>query len=77
MTDIILEIFRAINADTIVLILLFNPGVKDLNKIKGWKFFLGGFGLLFLGMLFDITDNFETLNRFIIIGGTDYQALFA
>ncbi|MBT8490740.1 MAG: hypothetical protein KJN62_06815 [Deltaproteobacteria bacterium] len=75
MSDIILEIFRAMIVGTIVLFLLFNPGIKQLKQIRGWKFFLAGFCLVFLGMLIDITDNFEILNRFIIIGDTQYQAL--
>lgn len=75
MTDIILEIFRAIIVGGIVIFLFFNRDIVNLNKIKGWRFFVGGFCLLFFGMLIDITDNFETLNRFIIIGDTEYQAL--
>ena len=55
--------------------LFFNRDFHQLNKIKGWNFFIGGFCLVFFGMLIDITDNFESLNRFIIIGDTPYQAL--
>jgi membrane-bound metal-dependent hydrolase YbcI (DUF457 family) len=75
MADLVLEILRAIIVGAIVMLLLFYPGFKQLNQMKGWKFFLGGFGLVLLGTLVDITDNFGTLNRFILIGDTVYQAL--
>ena len=75
MTDIIIEIFRTIIVGGIVMFLFFNRDFHQLNKIKGWSFFIGGFCLVFFGMLIDITDNFESLNRFIIIGDTQYQAL--
>ena len=35
---------------------------------------LGGFSLLLFGSVLDITDNFETLNRYVIIGDTAAQA---
>ena len=35
---------------------------------------IAGFGLLLFGSLIDITDNFENLNKFIIIGDTEIQA---
>ena len=75
MTDIIIEIFRTIIVGGIVIFLFFNHNIHQLNKIKGWNFFIGGFCLVFFGMLIDITDNFESLNRFIIIGDTAYQAI--
>ena len=34
-----------------------------------------GFILIFFGTLIDITDNFEELNRFVIVGDTEIQAL--
>lgn len=34
-----------------------------------------GFGLLAFGSLLDLTDNFEELNRFVVIGDTDTQAV--
>ena len=35
---------------------------------------IAGFGLLLFGSLIHITDNFENLNKFIIIGDTEIQA---
>ncbi len=37
---------------------------------------MAGFALIFFGMVIDITDNFDSLNKFIIIGDTKYQAFF-
>jgi hypothetical protein len=75
MTDIILEILRAAFVGSIVVFLLFNRNIKKLKKIKGWRFFTTGFVLVFFAMLIDITDNFESLKRFILIGDTKYQAI--
>ena len=35
---------------------------------------VGGFGLLLFGSVLDITDNFDSLNRFVVIGDTEVQA---
>ncbi len=72
--DLIIEIFRAIIVGMIVLFLLFNQNTKELKKVKGWNFFIAGFCLVFFGTAIDITDNFDSLNRFIIIGDTEPQA---
>lgn len=42
---------------------------------RGWNALLGGFGLLVVGSLLDISDEFEVLNAFIIVGNTPMQAL--
>jgi hypothetical protein len=41
----------------------------------GWNSIIGGFGLLLFGSLIDITDNFEYLSRFVIIGDTETEAI--
>ncbi|MHA1569303.1 MAG: PAS domain-containing protein, partial [Alphaproteobacteria bacterium] len=41
---------------------------------KGWNLIVAGFGLLLFGSLIDITDNFESLNRFVVVGDTEAQA---
>lgn len=40
----------------------------------GWAYIIAGFTLLFLGSVLDITDNFPSLNTYIIIGDTAYEA---
>jgi PAS domain S-box-containing protein len=46
----------------------------EIRQQEGWLYVLIGFGLIFFGMLIDITDNFPSLNHYIIIGETKYQA---
>jgi len=75
MMDLILEIIRASICGIIVIFLLFNPKFKQLLHIEGWRYFQTGFVVLFISMIIDITDNFESLNQFIIIGNTKYQAI--
>lgn len=48
---------------------------EALHLQKGWLPILSGFILVFLGSLIDITDNFESLNRYVVIGDTDTEAL--
>jgi len=68
--DVILESFRAIT----VLILggyLWRFG-RNNNFIQtsGWRFIQLGFLLILFGSFLDITDNFESLNRFVVVGDT-------
>ncbi len=74
MTDIILEILRTVVVGFILLFLLSNKQSKSIRTIPGWNYIIGGFCLIFIGMVIDITDNFDSLNRFIIIGDTPPQA---
>lgn len=75
MTDIILEIIRAIIV-FIILISLFR-GVRsaEVRNVDGWRCLVMGFTLVFLGSLVDITDNFSMLGKYIIIGDTEVQAV--
>ena len=75
MTDIILEILRALIVGFIFIYLLSNRNIIKVRTIPGWNYIIVGFGLIFFGMSFDITDNFESLNKYIIIGDTQYQAI--
>jgi PAS domain S-box-containing protein len=47
----------------------------EIYKQRGWHFIVTGFGLLLLGSLLDITDNFESLNRYVVIGDTPAEAV--
>ncbi len=40
---------------------------------KGWIFVPIGFGLILFGSLLDITDNFPSLNKYVLIGDTKYE----
>ncbi len=75
MFDVTLECIRA----AILLYLLIYLAVTTRKQTdiarKGWYYILGGFSLLFFANIIDITDNFESLNKFIVIGDTPTQAI--
>lgn len=74
MTDIILETIRALILVAIVAF-LWHAGRERFERLrKGWNYILAGFGLLLFGSLLDITDNFDSLNRFVVIGDTEIEA---
>ncbi len=75
MTDIILEVLRALILGGIV-VYLWNAGHTRFQNLRhGWGLILGGFGLLLFGSILDVTDNFDALNRFVIIGDTEVEAV--
>lgn len=73
--DPALEIVRAVIVG-FVLVLLLRSRKKPSNvyTLGGWKYIVAGFCLIFFGTLIDITDNFESLNRYVFIGDTVQQA---
>jgi len=73
--DVILEILRAICAIAVVVLMLRQwHKTKPLRDIAGSGYILIGFILLAFASLIDITDNFDSLNRFIIIGDTAVES---
>ncbi len=74
MTDIVLEIFRALIVAVIFCLLYSSGRDKGVRQQQGWFYLVAGFGLIFFGMVVDVTDNFPALNKYIIIGDTEYQA---
>lgn len=74
MWDIILESIRTGVIALIVGYLWVVGRKRGLHRQKGWTPLLAGWGLIFIGSLFDITDNFEGLNFLIIVGDTPAQA---
>lgn len=76
MSDIIFETIRAIVLLGIILRLVQAGRARKALAQEGWGLIIAGFSLLFVGALFDITDNFPQLNQFIIIGDTEVQAFF-
>ena len=74
MTDIILEILRIIIVGVIFVYLWLKGSKEEIRKQKGWRYILTGFAFLLFGMIIDVTDNFPSLNKYIIIGDTEYQA---
>jgi len=73
-TDIVLESIRAIVLLGVV-IYLWNAGKNRFEQFRtGWNFIIFGFVLLLFATFLDISDNFESLNRFIVIGDTETEA---
>jgi hypothetical protein len=70
MFDIAADIFRALITGAIFFYLRAMRGKESPRLRKAWIFFVIGFGLLFLGGLLNIADNFPALSRYIIIGRT-------
>jgi signal transduction histidine kinase len=71
---IILEIIRALLLGALFFYLLYESRNPLLSQQKGWNYLLTGFGLLFLGTVIDITDEFPALSFLVIIGPTPAQA---
>ncbi len=74
MTDIVLEAVRAAVLFGIFLFLWKSGDNRFQQFRKGWNLILIGFGLLLFGSLLDISDNFESLNAYVIIGDTEVEA---
>lgn len=76
MSDIIYETIRVV----ILLQVVFYLVKAGMNRSelcrKGWSFVLAGFGMLLFASIMDVTDNFESLNRFLVIGDTPMEAFF-
>ncbi|MHC4886539.1 MAG: hypothetical protein ACYTGH_15795, partial [Planctomycetota bacterium] len=62
MTDIILESIRVVIVAIILIQLVFSRRAQRLTSIQGGRLIIAGFVLIFLGMVVDVTDNFESLN---------------
>lgn len=72
--DVILELVRTVMVGVILWVLFRRGNSKELKDIDGWRQLTIGFVLVFFGTLIDITDNFETLNRFVFIGNTPEES---
>ena len=75
MSDIALEVIRAMVLFGIV-VFVWNAGRERFELFRlGWNLIIAGFVLLLFGSVLDITDNFENLNRFVVIGDTEWEAI--
>lgn len=72
--DIPLESFRALVVAGLFIYMYVIGRRTGQSTFKGWHQLLGGFGLLLFASVLDVTDNFEQLNRYVIIGDTHGQA---
>lgn len=74
MTDIIIESISAIILGAIVTIMLMRQRQAGaMREIQGWNSIIAGFVLVLIGSLFDISDNFPSLNKYLIFGHTPYE----
>ena len=74
MDEVFIECARALLVFFIVLFLWRAGQDKFQRAPGGWNCILGGFSLILLGSIFDITDNFPGLNKFVVIGNTEVEA---
>ena len=72
---IYLEIIRAIIAVILLCILMIKGKPLAVSRRNGYKLILIGFALITFASILDITDNFPSLDRFVILGDTAYQAI--
>ncbi len=74
--NLTIDIFRALISGAIFFYLRSLRRKEDVRFHKGWLFVPIGFGLIFFGSLMDITDNFPSLNKYVVIGSTKYETFF-
>ena len=74
MNDILLESLRTLVLLGLLVFLVFAGRRREQSEQRGWGLILLGFFLLFVGSMVDITDNFQSLNHFVVIGDTETQA---
>lgn len=74
MSDVLLESIRTSIMGVILGYLWWIGAKEQLHHQQGWWFFVAGFVLIFLGSAVDITDNYDSLNKYVIIGDTPYEA---
>ncbi|MHC4947912.1 MAG: PAS domain S-box protein [Planctomycetota bacterium] len=74
MNDALLEMIRAALLAAIIGYLVIAARRRSDLSRPGWRLILAGFGLLLFASLLDITDEFEGLGRWVVIGDTPVQA---
>ena len=72
--DVVLETARAVVMAVIFAFMVVVGHRQKLYEQRGYGFMVGGFGLLLFGAVLDITDNYDDLNRFVVIGDTQVEA---
>ncbi len=74
MNDVVLETVRVLVLGFICAYFWREGRRRFETAPKGWGLLLGGFFLLLFASALDVTDNFESLNRFVVIGDTGTEA---
>jgi PAS domain S-box-containing protein len=73
MNNFLLELFRGLVVAYLIYTLIKAGKEKKHFPHNGWSLILSGFYLILLGSILDITDNFESLSSFVVIGNTEVQ----
>jgi serine phosphatase RsbU (regulator of sigma subunit) len=76
LSDVVLETARAIVMAVVFAFTVVIGHRQNLYEQRGYGFMVSGFGLLLFGAILDITDNFEELNQYVVIGDTEVEAFF-
>jgi len=74
-SDIVLESIRAIVLLVLVSYMWHFGRKRHFLVTAGWRYIQLGFLLILFGTVLDLTDNFESLNKYYFIGDTPAQAL--
>jgi serine phosphatase RsbU (regulator of sigma subunit) len=74
LSDVVLETARAIVMAVIFGFMIVVGHRQNLYDQRGYAFIVGGFGLLLFGAVLDITDNYDSLDRYVVIGDTHVEA---
>ncbi|MBF0358920.1 MAG: response regulator [Magnetococcales bacterium] len=60
----------------VIIVFLLREGQKRRELTgNGWRMIVGGFSLLMFGSLMDLTDEFDSLAVYVVVGPTDIQAV--
>ena len=75
MNVLLLEVLVAFTAFAVLWTLSYSIVRHKVETQPGSRFLIAGFLLLFLSSLIDITDNFPSLNQYVLIGNTSVEAI--
>lgn len=75
MNELLLESLVALTAFAVLWTLYYSMMKHRVESQPGSRFLIVGFTLLFISFLIDITDNFPSLNQYILIGDTPTEAV--
>lgn len=75
MNELLLEVLVAITALVVLWTLYYSIIRHRVESQPGSRFLIAGFLLLFISSLIDITDNFPSLNQYVLIGDTPAEAI--
>ena len=73
MGNVTQEIIRLIFFDTLCLYLWYLSGKKGVRREAGWPPIFGACVIVNIGLIINITANFPSLSKFLILGNSPYQ----